>query len=167
MSDVAAARDALLAEARQEAEGLLTDADADAEAIVERARAQAEQILASAREEGRAEGRAAASREEAQARMLARMQVLAARREAYEQLGQCARAAALALRDDPGYRGLVERLATAARRDLGAGAEVETDPDGAGGVRARAGSRRVDYTLATLADRCVRELGPAAGRLWE
>jgi vacuolar-type H+-ATPase subunit E/Vma4 len=167
MSDVGAAREALLAEARQEADRLLAEAEAEARAILERAGEHADTIVSRAREDGRAEGRVAASREEAQARMLARLEVLAARREVYEELGRRARAAALALRDDPGYPTLLERLAAAARRDLGAAAEVETDPDGAGGVRARAGSRRVDYTLATLADRCLRGLGPTARRLWE
>jgi hypothetical protein len=60
----------------------------------------------------------------------------------------------------------VRRCCAAARRDLGADAAVEVDPANAGGVRAACGSRRVDYTLPTLADRCLDDLGPALRRLW-
>jgi vacuolar-type H+-ATPase subunit E/Vma4 len=164
MTDLAATRDALLAEARHDAERLLEEADAEARAIVAEARQQADAIVSRAREQGRAEGRVAASREQSQTRMLARMEVLAARREAYDELGRRARTAASALRDDAGYPDLLERLTAAARADLGAGTEVQPDP--AGGVRGRAGSRRVDYTLPALADRCVAALGPKARRLW-
>lgn len=167
MSELGAARDALLADAREDGRQLIAQAAADAQAVLARAREQAGELVARAREQGRTEGRIAAAREEAQARMAARMQVLATRRDAYDQLRARARTAALALRDDPAYPELLERLGAAARADLGPDAELELDPQGAGGVRARAGSRGVDYTLATLADRCVQALGPAARRLWE
>jgi vacuolar-type H+-ATPase subunit E/Vma4 len=167
MSDLAAASKALLEDARRQAESALAAADDDAETTLRRAREQAEAMLADARARGSAEGRVSAAREADQAAVLARMQVLAARRQAYEQLQAGARDAALALRDEPGYPELVERLAAAARRDLGDGAEVERDPPGAGGIRAHAGSRHVDYTLEALADRCVLALGPVARRLWE
>src|ERR1035437_5695471 len=72
----------------------------------------------------------------------------------------------MALRGGRGYPELLQRLAAAARRDLGEDAEVEIDPPGLGGVRARAGSRRVDYTLASLADRRVEDLGPLLARRW-
>ncbi len=95
------------------------------------------------------------------------MEVLATQRVAYEELRRRARTAVLALRDDPGYPELLERLAAACRRDLGEQAQLEIDPPEAGGVRARAGTRRVDYTLIALAERCVEELGPRLRRLWE
>ena len=47
------------------------------------------------------------------------MAVLAARRELYDELRRRARTAVLSLRDEPGYQELLERLAAAARRDLG------------------------------------------------
>jgi vacuolar-type H+-ATPase subunit E/Vma4 len=166
MSDLAAASDALLADAREQADRMLAEADAEARETMARAREEADAIIARGRGEGRTEGRVAASREEAQAHMLARMEVLGARREAYDELRARARVAALALRDDPEYPQLLERLAAAARADLGADAELGVDPADAGGVRARQGSRRVDYTLAALAERCVAALGPEARRLW-
>jgi hypothetical protein len=94
------------------------------------------------------------------------MEVLAAQRESYDELHRRARAAALALRDEPGYDELLARLAAAVRRDLREDAELEVDPPDGGGVRGRAGSRRADYTLTALADRCVDDLGPALARLW-
>lgn len=161
-----AARDALLGDAREAAQRRLEAAETQARAHVEDARRQAEETIARARAHGEAEGRVEAAHEEAQVRAFARMDVLAAQREAYDELGRRAREAALSLRDEPGYEELLERLAGAARRDLGDGAELEIDPSGAGGVRARAGSRRVDYTLPVLADRCVAQLGGSVARLW-
>lgn len=160
------ARDALLADAHEEARRALADAEEQARAQIEEARRQATEMVARARAEGEADGRLAAARDASQARTQARTEVLAAQREAYEELGRRARAAGLALRDDPGYPGLLERLGAAARRDLGDGAELEVDPPDAGGIRATAGSHRVDYTLTVLADRCVTVLGPEAARIW-
>ncbi len=161
-----AAREALLGEARAAARRRLDEAEAQARAHVEDARRQAEETIARARARGDAEGRVEAAQQEARERAFARMDVLVAQREAYEELGRRARAAALALRGEPGYADLLERLSGAARRDLGEDAELEIDPPGVGGVRARAGSRQVDYTLAALADRCVAQLGGAVARLW-
>jgi vacuolar-type H+-ATPase subunit E/Vma4 len=161
-----AARDALLGDAREAAQRRLDEAEAQARAHVEDARRQAADTIARARARGEAEGRVEAAHEEAQVRAFARMDVLAAQREAFDELGRRAREAALALRGEPGYAELLEHLVAAARRDLGEAAELEIDPPGAGGVRARAGSRRVDYTLPALADRCVAQLGGGVARLW-
>jgi hypothetical protein len=43
---------------------------------------------------------------------------------------------------------------------------VEIDVPELGGVRARAGARQVDYTLATLTDRCIAGLGDELELLW-
>ena len=161
-----AARDALLSDARAAAQRVREEAEADAEARLEVARREAEETIARARARGIAEGRVDAAQEEARERAFARMDVLAAQRESYDELRRCAREAALGLRKEPGYADLLERLAAAARRDLGDDAELEIDPPDVGGVRARAGSRRVEYTLPALADRCAEELGTAAQRLW-
>ncbi|HVP01027.1 MAG TPA: V-type ATP synthase subunit E family protein [Solirubrobacteraceae bacterium] len=160
------ASEALLADARAQAGAVLADADREAAERLADAHARAEALIARAREQGEAEGRIERGREEALESLLARTDVLAARRRAYEELRRRARGAVLGLRDEPQYGELLDRLAAAARRDLGAGAQIELDPPGLGGVRATAGSRRVDYTLVTLADRCVDELGPRLPRLW-
>ena len=160
------AGEALLADARAVAERVLSEADEEARERVAQAHADADALLARARAKGEADGRLEAGRAEALERTLARMEVLAARREAYDQLHRRARAAVLALRSEAGYDELLEHLAAAARRDLGVDAELEIDPPQEGGVRASADGRRVDYTLAALADRCVDDLGAGLKRLW-
>lgn len=161
-----AAGAALLDDARAVAQRLLDAAEADARGRVDAAHAEAEESIARARAHGEAEGRVEAARAAALERASSRVEVLVARREAYDELRRRAREAALGLRDEAGYPDLLERLSAAARRDLGDGAAVEIDPPGLGGVRARAGSRRVDYTLAALADRCMVQLGASLQRLW-
>jgi vacuolar-type H+-ATPase subunit E/Vma4 len=161
-----AARDALLADARERAAARLAEADAEAGERIERARREAGELVARARAQGEAEGRVAAARAAAVERSSARMEVLAVQRAASDELRRRARAAVLALREAPDYRELLERLTAAARRDLGDGAEIECDPPDVGGVRARAGTRLVDYTLVVLADRCVDALGSRLPRLW-
>jgi V/A-type H+-transporting ATPase subunit E len=162
-----AARDALLADARDEAERLLAKAAEEADSQLESARREAEGLVAAARSRGEAEGRTAAARELAREHALARMEVLAARRSLYDELRRRAHDAVLKLREEPGYAELLHRLASVARRDLGSEAELEIDPEEVGGVRGRSGTRRVDYTLPALAERCVAGLGPSLIRLWE
>ncbi len=160
------AREALLGDARREAEAILARADTEAGARLQDARRQAEELRVRARAQGEAEGRAGAARTRAGGRFAARMLVLAAKRASYDALLEQARRAALALREDPGYPQLLERLAAAARDDLGPDAELTLDPPGLGGVLGQAGSRAVDYTLAAIAERCVRDLGPRVAELW-
>lgn len=166
-AELAVATEALLAEARANASRVLGEAQAQAQARAQAARRDADALIERAKARGAAAGRLEAAHDEAVQRVLAQADVLAAQRESYEALRRAARAAALAVRDDPGYPDLLDRLAVAARRDLGDAAELEIDPPAAGGVRAAAGSRRVDYTLVALADACLAELGPTARRLWE
>lgn len=161
-----AARDALLDDARQRAAAMLAEADVEAGERLERARRQGDERLERARALGEVEGRVAAARAAALERSSARMEVLGAQRAASDELRRRARAAALGLRDAPDYAELLDRLMAAARRDLGDGAEIERDPRGVGGVRGRAGTRQVDYTLVALADRCVDALGSRLTRLW-
>ena len=158
--------EALLADARAQARRVLAEADGERQERLADARRRAEELLAEARQRGEAEGRVEADRERALEGLLARTEVLAAQRRAYEELQDRARAAVLSLRGEPGYPELLERLAAAARRDLGDAAQLEIDPPDAGGVRGTAGSLHVDYTLLTLADSCIRELGPRLRRLW-
>ena len=146
---------------------MLGEAEAQAQARVGEARREADELVEHARAQGEAAGRLEAAHDEAVERVLAQADVLAAQRESYEELSRRARAAVLELRGDPGYPDLLERLAAAARRDLGDAAELEIDPPGAGGVRASAGSRRVDYTLVALSDAYIRELGTTVRTLWE
>jgi hypothetical protein len=160
------ARDALLEDARRASAEVVARAESDARERVDAARREAAAILTRARAEGEAEGREQAARTQAGERFSARLHVLAARRASYDALLERARDAALALRDDPAYADLLDRLCAAARADLGPEAQLSVDPPGLGGVVARAGSREVDYTLVALAERCVADLGAKAARLW-
>lgn len=163
---IAAARDALLAEARDRAAVLLAEAEADTAARLAEARREAEEIVASARARGEAEGRAQAAREAAVEHAQVRAAVLAARREALDVLRVRAHEAVMGLRENPGYDDLLDRLTAQARRDLGDDAVVERDPPDVGGVRARCGTRSIDSTLPVLADRCVEALGGRVRSLW-
>jgi len=77
-----------------------------------------------------------------------------------------AREAALGLRENPGYPELLERLKRTAIAQLGSEAELEIDPPSVGGVIARAGSVRVDYTLPALAERELEALDGELEGLW-
>lgn len=159
-------REAILADARADAERALADADREASERLAGARGEAGEMLERARARGASEGRVEAARELALRRAQARAAVLEAQRELYEELRSRAREAVLALRSDPAYPELLDRLTEAARGVLGADAVAERDPPAVGGVHAQAGSRSIDYTLATLAERCIDGLGPALRELW-
>lgn len=161
------AREALLADARARAQAILAQAETEAARQIEPARRQADALVAAARAQGEADGRLEATREEAVARFSAHMTVLAEQRASYDELRRRARAAVLSLRGEPDYPELLERLAAAARRDLGDGAQLRIDPPDLGGVLGTAGTRAVDYTLVALADRCVDDLGPGLAALWK
>jgi vacuolar-type H+-ATPase subunit E/Vma4 len=160
------AREALLDDAQRRAQEIVALGEEEAARRLEEARREADELVARARAEGEVEGRLQAARVQAVQRFTAHMQVLGAQRASYDALLARARADALALRGDPAYPELLDRLAAAARRDLGPDAEVTIDPAALGGVLARAGSRAVDYTLVALAERCVQDLGARVGALW-
>jgi len=158
-------RDALLADARRQAEDLLAAAEHAAMTVVAAARDEAERMMAGARSDGEAEARRVAAIEGARARRQFREQVLSARRAAYERLRVESRRTAIDLRHDPRYADLVDGLTRVARRQLGDEAAVRVD-ERAGGVVATAGSRSVDYRLDVVADRCVAALGDEIEALW-
>ena len=154
----------LLDAAQAEAERLRAEAAADAERLLVGARAEAEAILAEARAQGAAEGSALAAAEQARGRRLARRLILEAERRAYEELQARSQAAVRALRQDPGYPALRERLARVALAAAGPGAQVSEHPDG--GVVAEAPGIRVDCTLDGLAERAIVALGGEVAELW-
>lgn len=157
--------DALLAQARRDAERIRAAAGAEADARVTRARQEADRLLQDARAEGEAEAAAVAATELARARRQAREIVLSAQHEAYRRAHTEARRAASELRHTAGYPALITALAGVARQQLGAGAAVVVD-DQAGGLVATEGSRSVDYRLPVIASRCVVALGGEVEDLW-
>jgi hypothetical protein len=159
-------RAAFLAEVRAEVARALADADRRAAARIAEAERRGRALVEAARAEGVAVAALVGAEEQTLARRRAQSLRLAAKRELYERLAAEAHAAARALRNDPRYPALLARLAQTARAQLGADAVLELDPPEAGGVRACAGSRRVDYTLDALAERCLERLGSEMERLW-
>jgi hypothetical protein len=157
-------RDAVLGHAKAHAAQLVAEAESEAAEAVATARAEAARLLAEARAEGEADAGVYVAAERARNRRAARALVLTAQRQAYETLKQRSREAVQELRNDDGYHDLLVRLSAAARAELGASATV-TEHE-AGGVTATAGQRRLDYSLATLADRAVTALGAEVERLW-
>jgi len=172
-------RASLLETAADDATRELERARAERAARVAEAHRQAETIVAEAHQLGEREGAAEVSHRLVRARREARRVVLAAQRAAFEDFRGRALGATLARRREPAYAALLERLSAAAREQLvgdGEGAagrdvevevEVEVDPPDRGGVHARLGSRRVDYTLPALVDRVIAGLGTESRSLWE
>lgn len=159
-------RQAYLERARLGAEAALTQARTEAAALVESARREADALMAEARRQGEENADADVARERALAGRHARAVLLTAQRDAYGELRRRALQAGLALRGRPEHRALVRRLVTQARAQLGPGARIEVDPGGQGGIVAREGARRVDYTMVALVERSLESLGGAVEQLW-
>lgn len=159
-------RASFLGQAAAVAERRLADAAAEGRDRVAAAERKAAAIVAAARREGEEEARRETARGLAAAERRGRELVLQARRDVYDAFRREAHEAARALRDDPAYPALLERLARAAATQLGEEAQLERDPPGIGGVRAREGRRAVDYSLDALADRCLDTLGADVEELW-
>jgi vacuolar-type H+-ATPase subunit E/Vma4 len=156
----------LLESARQEAEERLAAARGEAASKIGEGEAQARDRLEKARAEGARAAEREAQRRLVHAKREARRMVLHAQREAYEHLMTSAVGAARQLRRHAKYPDLEERLVRLAKDLLGADAEIQRDPEGRGGVRARKGSRSVDLSLPALARRCVEERTESVSSLW-
>jgi vacuolar-type H+-ATPase subunit E/Vma4 len=128
--------------------------------------AEVERLTADARAAAESAAANEARQLVAQARRQARAQILAAQRDTYDELRAATHSEALSLRGSGRYPELLERLAAAARAQLGSSAAVAVDPDPGGGVIARDGPRLVDCSLPALAGRCLAALGPRVEELW-
>ncbi len=160
-------RTALRVEAETEAVERLAQVDEACKRRLADAHATARELTKQGRLEG---GRVAARnslRRRAAANRRAREVRLAAQRGLVDDLRLRANEAALELREDARYGGLLERVSQAAKSQLGADAEIEVDPPDLGGVRARVGSTSVDYTLPALVDRAIAELDGQLETLWQ
>jgi vacuolar-type H+-ATPase subunit E/Vma4 len=159
-------RASLLASVAAETARSRADARQEGELRLGEAARRAEELVARARSLGESDAGPEVARRRLRARRRARALTLAARREVYEELRREAVAAALSLRGTEPYPALLERLAAAAREQLGGEATLELDPPEQGGVIASSGERRVDYTLPALVDRCLAGSGMELRRLW-
>lgn len=157
------------------AERLRRDAEARANQIRAAARAEAGAILARAREQEAATIAAASAvaAETAgpltnstlhQAHETARSALLAAQREACDELRARVQAAIAALPGQPDWDQLGQRIAGIAAQ--AAGPDARLSPDPAGGFVARTPGVVVDCSLSRLADLAVAELGARVRELW-
>ncbi len=157
-------REHMLHGARTEADRILAEARSQADAILRQARRTAEETVERARAQGQADTAPAAAAERSRGREQARSIVLGARREAHEELRARVLAAAVALRDEPGYARLLGRLTAMAAEAAGPDSAVAVQP--AGGVEARSDGVVVDCTLPRLAALAVDVLGDRVQELW-
>jgi len=164
--NLAPLRSALLSAAEAEANAAAVAAAKEAAAELSLAEAQIAGLLDGARTEAESAVGRETSRILGRARSDAGRAVLGAQRDLYDELCARAKTAALELRHDPGYAGLLVRLQAIARARLGDDATLDVDPPDAGGVRGFSGSRHVDLSLPALAERALASLGPELERLW-
>jgi vacuolar-type H+-ATPase subunit E/Vma4 len=156
---LAPVRDALQAAALRDVARLLAAAGDHAVAIENNARVRAAEIRSRARDAGAAATLAALEVERARVRRRGRARVLRAQMEAYAELRTQIRAAVSTMRDTGEYPVLRAGMVAAATRWLGPDAEI-IDADG-GGIRAQLGSRRMDLSLVSLADRAADAVAAA------
>jgi hypothetical protein len=161
---LAPVRAALLRRARDQAAGITAAAGAQAASARSQAHREAAGLAARGREAGRAQAAALAAQLLAQGRRDARATVLGTQREAHEELRRRVRATVAALRDEPGYDLLLERLRREAAQAAGPHAVLTEAP--AGGIIARAPGIIVDCSLPRLADASVEALGDQVAWLW-
>jgi vacuolar-type H+-ATPase subunit E/Vma4 len=157
-------RAALIARARAVATAEVSGAEEEARAILQDADRRADAVREEARVRGEADAQAVLVATRARARREARSVVLAAQSEVAVALRARVHAGLRALRDDPDYAEIENRLESQARGLLGP--EARLTPDPSGGFLAEAGGRQVELTLAAVADQVLERLGPELQSLW-
>ena len=146
---LAPVRDALLAEARADAEAARERARQSVAGVIAAAEAEAGQIRSLAREDALEQARGLQATAESHARRRAREVELAAERTAYDALLTGARRAAGRLLDEPGA---AESVSALALRAAGPGAELVRTEDG---FEAPGTGSRMVFSVTSLADAAV------------
>ena len=165
-SDVAAVRQALLDDARNEANRIVAAARESADRVIHDTIAEVDAEVEHERHRSELTAQAYSSRVLARARNDARREVLRKQEQLRCELIDRVRAATLEIRHDRRYELVLDRLEAMALEQLGEHATVERDQPATGGVVARAGTRHVDYTLRAIADRTLDAMSDEAARLW-
>ncbi|MDJ0348014.1 hypothetical protein [Cryobacterium sp. PH29-G1] len=142
----------------------MDSAHTQAQALVDAAQLKAATILAAATADGEAAAQSESRMRSARVRRQAHEAVLTTRNALRLQLQGQVRESALALRTDERYPTLLDRLTERSRMLLGPDTTVTESPDG--GVIAEAGSRRVDFSLPTLAAGTLDRMAPEVDGLW-
>ena len=164
---LAAVEQAALATAHADAEMLVSDARAHAAARIATARNEAAALIEERRTAAERLAEAERQMRLAAARGEARANVLAAQQSVLADATTAAHSAARRLVSGARYGRLVERLTAEARERLESVGPVQILAAPGGGVRARAGSREIDYSLDAQVDRWLEALPEALERLWE
>lgn len=157
-------RRALLDNARREATRTVHEAESSALELDRTSAQKAEALRAEARAAGRADADAVLAAERARARRRARSLLLKAQSEVHDELISRVHAALAALRSDPAYAAWRDGLATRARAELGADAELSEHPSG--GIVGHDGGRRIALTLDALADEVLAARTTELAALW-
>ena len=157
-------RAALLDRARADAATEVARAEEEARVILQEAERRADAVREEARTRGEADSQAVLVATRARARREARSVVLGAQSEVAGALCARVHAGLPGLRDDPAFADVERRLESQARELLGP--EARLTPDPSGGFVAEAGGRRMELTLAAVADRLIERLGPELQSLW-
>lgn len=157
-------REAVLADAREDAARRRFRAEVEARRRVERARAEAERLEAEARAQGRDDAERATPEALQRARRAARERVLATHREVAEELHRRA-VSALAALPERERAELDDALAALGRERLGDDAEVHRDGTH-GGVVVETEERRLDLRFSALVALAVADVGAAVEELW-
>lgn len=159
-------RRALLDDAADQAEALVAAASREVEDSIAEVERRCDEEVAEVEQRSASAARAGLDQRIADARADAHDAVLGARSRAHDHLVEAAHAAAIAMRDDPRYPALLDHLEAVAREQLGDDAVIDRDPTPDGGIVARLGSRRVDYSLPRLADRALDVLSDEVAGSW-
>ncbi|HUX71309.1 MAG TPA: hypothetical protein VMV41_12405 [Cellulomonadaceae bacterium] len=157
-------RAALRAAAERESAQVRADAAVEVAGLLESARRESTRIRADAVAEGAAVARGSAALRSARMRREAHEIVLARQDQVYATLVAGVGAAASALRTDPRYPALLDRLTERARELLGPQAVVTESPEG--GIVAERGSRRLDLSLPSVAKAALGAVAPEVSTLW-
>jgi vacuolar-type H+-ATPase subunit E/Vma4 len=158
---------ATLADASEQAREIRAAAERRALQTLDATRAEAEALLAGRR--ARAERRAELEerRHLARARADAHALVLHAQRSVLADATEAAHASAHAVRSDPRWARLSERLAADARQRLARFGSVRISATPDGGLVAQAGSLQIDHSLGAQVERALRTLASDLQRLWQ
>lgn len=154
----------LLRRAVAHAERVIAEAEKEAAFILEQAHDTARALTEEARAAGESAAAAVVAAQGAAQRRELRREVLTARDEAYQQWRRLGMQAVLRLRDEPGHARRQDNLRKTAYAVLGSDADVVDHPDG--GVVAVAGQRRLDLSLAAIAEHTLDHVVPEVNGLW-
>lgn len=163
--NLGAFHDAIVAEARADAQRSRDAAEHDVRRWVADAQQEADRQLERARGEGRVAAELETRRRRSEARRHARERVLHTKRAALDDLRHRALELLRAQHDSGEYARMLDRLEQTSRSQLTGEVEVDRDPSG-GGLAAHVDQRRVDYTLPVLVDAELSAMGARLQELW-